>query len=280
MRIGNIAGRAQLIVDGDCAVDIGTASRGQFGPGLAELYERWEEFRKWSPPADAAARSYTPDELDNPAPAPRQIFGVGLNYCDHAAEAGAPAPEEPLVFTKFLSSLAAPVASVPLPPGKVDWEVELVLVIGRAGRHIPEDAAWQHIAGVAVGQDLSERQLQSTGPMPQFNLAKSFPGFTPIGPVVVTPDEFEDRDDLELGCSINGEAVQKGRTSNMIFPIPPLIAKLSAVVELLPGDVIFTGTPAGVGVARTPQRFLSQGDELVSYVTGVGEIRQTFVTAE
>jgi 2-keto-4-pentenoate hydratase/2-oxohepta-3-ene-1,7-dioic acid hydratase in catechol pathway len=113
--------------------------------------------------------------------------------------------------------------------------------------------------------------------VPQFSLAKSFPGFGPTGPELVTPDEFADPDDLDLGCLVNGEMVQKGRTSDLIFPVPELIARLSAVVPLLPGDVVFTGTPAGVGLGRKPQRFLAPGDELVSYIEGIGVMRHRFV---
>jgi len=147
-----------------------------------------------------------------------------------------------------------------LPPGQVDWEVELVAVIGRHGHRVSREQAWDYVAGLSVGQDISERVLQLSGAPAQFSLGKSYPGFAPIGPVVVTPDELLDKDDLELGCSINGEQVQKGRTSEMVFSVPELVSRLSAVTPLLPGDVIFTGTPAGVGLGRSPQRFLAAGD--------------------
>ncbi|MFC6937186.1 fumarylacetoacetate hydrolase family protein [Actinomadura yumaensis] len=181
------------------------------------------------------------------------------------------------MFTKYVSSISGPVTTVRLPEGgHTDWEVELVAVIGTGGYRVAEADAWSHVAGLAVGQDLSERITQLDGPAPQFSLGKSFPGFAPVGPWLVTPDELADPDDLELGCAINGEEVQKGRTRDLIFPVPALIAKLSAVLPLLPGDVIFTGTPAGVGQGRDPQRFLAPGDVLVSHVEGIGELRQTF----
>jgi 2-keto-4-pentenoate hydratase/2-oxohepta-3-ene-1,7-dioic acid hydratase in catechol pathway len=132
------------------------------------------------------------------------------------------------------------------------------------------------VAGLCVGQDISERITQMQSSAPQFGLGKSFPGFAPMGPWLVTPEEFVNPDDLELGCSINGEEVQKGRTGDLIFSVPSLISKLSAVLPLLPGDVIFTGTPAGVGLGRTPQRFLADGEELVSHIEGIGELHQTF----
>ena len=163
--------------------------------------------------------------------------------------------------------------------GRTDWEVELVAIIGKQARHVTEADAWDHVAGLAVGQDLSERITQLQGPAPQFGLGKSFPRFGPIGPWLVTPDEVPNPDDLELGCSINGEQMQKGRTSDMIFTVAALIAKLSAILTLLPGDVIFTGTPAGVGHGRAPQRYLQDGDELVSWISGIGELRQKFVSA-
>jgi 2-keto-4-pentenoate hydratase/2-oxohepta-3-ene-1,7-dioic acid hydratase in catechol pathway len=135
------------------------------------------------------------------------------------------------------------------------------------------------VAGLTVGQDLSERVSQLAGPAPQFGLGKSFAGFGPVGPWLVTPDEFENPDDLELGCSIDGEQVQKGRTSELIFSVPQLIEGLSRTVALLPGDVIFTGTPAGVGLGRNPQRFIQPGETLVSWVEGIGELRQSFISA-
>jgi 2-keto-4-pentenoate hydratase/2-oxohepta-3-ene-1,7-dioic acid hydratase in catechol pathway len=130
-----------------------------------------------------------------------------------------------------------------------------------------------------VGQDLSERIGQLAGPSPQFSLAKSRPGFGPIGPWLVTPEEFDDRDDLELSCSINGEQMQKGRTRDLVFSVPALVSALSRQMPLLPGDVLFTGTPAGVGMGRDPQRWLVPGDELVSHIAGIGELRQRLVAA-
>jgi 2-keto-4-pentenoate hydratase/2-oxohepta-3-ene-1,7-dioic acid hydratase in catechol pathway len=243
------------------------------------VYERWDDFRQWAQGADLAAAALPFDEsaLGNPVPAPRQIFAIGLNYADHARESRLDVPVVPPVFTKFASSLNGPRGDIHLPPGQVDWEVELVVVIGRHAHRVWRQEAWDYVAGLSVGQDISERVLQLAGSPPQFSLGKSFPGFAPIGPVLVTPDEFDDKDDLELGCSLNGEQVQKGRTSEMVFPVPELIERLSAVAPLLPGDVVFTGTPAGVGLGRSPQRFLTAGDELRSYIVGIGEMQHRFV---
>lgn len=139
-----------------------------------------------------------------------------------------------------------------------------------------EDHAWKAVAALAVGQDLSERVTQLRGKPAQFSLGKSFPGFGPIGPVLVTPDELDDPDDLEITGLLNGEIVQRDRTKSMIFPVPELIARLSAVLPLLPGDLVFTGTPAGVGNRMNPPRYLTDGDVLVSRIEGIGEIRQHF----
>ncbi|KOX24865.1 MULTISPECIES: fumarylacetoacetate hydrolase family protein [unclassified Streptomyces] len=279
MRIANLSGRLALVVDGR-AVDVEEASGGRFSADPQAVYERWEEFRSWAAGTGLpAGTALDPAELGSPAPAPRQTLAIGLNYRDHAAESGFAVPEGlPPVFTKFVTSVTGPVTEVRLPTGgDTDWEVELVAVIGRRAEGVDEADAWSHVAGLAVGQDISERVLQLAGPAPQFSLGKSHPGFAPIGPWLVTPDEFDDPDDLELRCAVNGEEVQKGRTRDLVFSVPALIARLSAVLPLLPGDVVFTGTPAGVGIGRDPRRFLTAGDVLVSSVEGIGELRQTFV---
>ncbi len=278
MRIANLSGRLVLLHEGK-AVDVEQASKGAFGSEPQAVYERWEEFTAWAAGADlTGGTAFGPQDLGSPAPAPRQVLAVGLNYRDHAAESGFEAPKGlPPVFTKFVTSVSGPVTDVRLPKGgHTDWEVELVAVIGRRAHQVSAADAWGHIAGLAVGQDISERIIQLAGPAPQFSLGKSYPGFAPIGPWLVTPDEFENPDDLELRCTVNGEEVQKGRTRDLIFSVPALIAGLSAVVPLLPGDVIFTGTPAGVGLGRDPQRWLAEGDELVSTIEGIGELRQRF----
>jgi 2-keto-4-pentenoate hydratase/2-oxohepta-3-ene-1,7-dioic acid hydratase in catechol pathway len=154
----------------------------------------------------------------------------------------------------------------------VDWEVELTLVIGRTADHVSEADAWSHVAAVTVGQDISERTVQLDGPVPQFSLGKSFPTFGPIGPWLVTPDELEHPDDLELQCSVSGRVLQKGRTSQMVFSVSELISKISHICPLLPGDLIFTGTPPGVGMARKPQEFLQPGTVLISEIEGIGKL--------
>ncbi|WP_285182889.1 fumarylacetoacetate hydrolase family protein [Rhodococcus sp. MEB032] len=280
MRIAQINGRAAMIIRADEYVDIATATGGRFPSDIASLYAHWDELNAWASETDCVGSVFDSSMLECPVSGARQIFAIGLNYADHAREAGVVPPSEPAVFTKFQTSLADPLGVVVLPDGNVDWEAELVVVIGVGGRNISTERAWDHVAGLAVGQDLSERRLQKIGALPQFSLAKSHAGFSPVGPYLVTPDELPNPDDLAIGCSLNGEDVQKSRTSQLVFPVATLLSKLSAVVELLPGDVIFTGTPAGVGTVMTPPRFLKPGDMLTTYVEGIGEISQTFVSAE
>jgi 2,4-didehydro-3-deoxy-L-rhamnonate hydrolase len=273
MKIANLNGRLAVITDGR-AVDIERASEERFSSEGADIYRRWREFRTWAAQlGEVDGMAFDPAELGPPSPAPRQVFGVGLNFHAHSAESGFAVPDAPVVFTKFPTCIEGPWADLLLPGDTVDWEVELVAVIGAVASRVPAADAWQYVAGLTAGQDYSERTMQHAGPAPQFSLAKSFPGFGPTGPYLVTPDEFRDPDDLLLECTLNDELMQKARTSEMIFSIPQLIAYISAVCPLLPGDLIFTGTPEGVGMGRTPRRFLRAGDVVVSTIQGIGELR-------
>jgi 2-keto-4-pentenoate hydratase/2-oxohepta-3-ene-1,7-dioic acid hydratase in catechol pathway len=276
MRLANVNGRLTIATP-DGHVDVEAASGGRFGPDPQAVYDRWDELRSWADagPVDGPAVSPAPGGFGPPVPRPTQIFAIGLNYALHAAEAGVVVPDHPPTFTKFQTCLTGPTATVDLPSESVDWEVELVAVIGRRASSVSVADAWSHVAGVMVGQDLSERVVQRVGPIPQFSLGKSFAGFGPTGPELVTPDELADRDNLELGCAIDGETVQKGRTRDMIFPVSELVARLSAVCVLLPGDIIFTGTPDGVGMGRTPPRYLRPGEVLHSWIDGIGTLDTT-----
>ncbi len=281
MKLANVAGRATLLTTDDRGIDVANASNDKFGPSLHAVYEAWEAFRSWADTQDpvTADVEVSRELLGTPSPSPRQILAIGLNYAEHAAESGFETPDRlPPTFTKFASSLVGPDCQVVLPAnGNTDWEVELVVVLGRTAHRVTADKAWDHVAGLTVGQDISERVSQLAGQAPQFSLGKSFPNFSPVGPWLVTPDEVADRDDLRLGCAVNGETVQDGRTKDMIFSVSELIAGLSATLTLYSGDIIFTGTPSGVGVGRSPQRFLKRGDQLHSWIEGVGELNQTFV---
>jgi 2-keto-4-pentenoate hydratase/2-oxohepta-3-ene-1,7-dioic acid hydratase in catechol pathway len=278
MRFGNVGGRLQLVVR-DALVDVESASGGRLPADPVTALDRWDALVEWAGSAGAGADAVPVSgaALLAPLPRPRQVFGIGLNYRSHVAEgAGRDVPEEPAVFTKFPSCIAGPTGEIPVGSESVDWEVELVVAVGRAAHRVRVERAWDHVAGLMVGQDISDRVVQRRPPA-QWSLAKSFTGFGPTGPFLVTPDEVPDRDDLELGCSVNGEEMQKARTSDLIFPVPELVSRLSHIVTLWPGDLIFTGTPAGVGFARTPPRFLHPGDVVTSYVEGVGELRNPCV---
>jgi 2,4-didehydro-3-deoxy-L-rhamnonate hydrolase len=277
MRLADHDGRATLLVEGG-GVDVATASERRFGPDIQGLYDEWAAFVAFADELLAGSPPVAPvDEsrFGNPVPRPRQVFAIGLNYRAHAAESGVEVPAIPATFTKFPACLTGPEAEVALPSDSVDWEVELVVVIGSGADRVAEPDGWAHVAGLTIGQDLSERVVQRAAGG-QFCLGKSYRGFGPMGPVLVTPDELDDPDDLRLGCAVDGEVVQDARTSDMVFPVRRLVAELSAVVPLLPGDVLFTGTPAGVGVRRSPPRFLRPGSALESWVEGIGRLRITF----
>lgn len=276
MRLGTITGRIAL-VRGNQALDVHDASSGRLPHDPLVALARLADLRAWAASADwSTAIAFRPEQLGPPVPRPRQVFAVALNYRPHAAEAGFTAPDQPLIFTKFPSCITGPVAAVELPRGHVDWEVEIVAVVGLGGRNIDRTDAWDALAGLTLGQDISERLIQLQGSAPQFSLGKSHAGFGPIGPVLVTPDEFADRNDIEFFSSLDGEELQRGRTGEMIFAVDALVAYLSNVCELYPGDLIFTGTPSGVGNRRTPPRFLRPGETLRSVAAGIGEIVQVF----
>ena len=271
MKIANVNGRASIVV-GDEIVDIESASDGAFSADPMSSYGDWSAFRDFAGGVTASTGPFVEADLRCPVPNPRQVFAIGLNYRSHAEESGMAIPAVPATFTKFPASLTGPFDDVEIPNGTIDWEVELVAVIGRHADRVDAADAWNHVAGLTVGQDISDRVLQFAAGN-QFSLGKSRRGFGPLGPWVVTADEFADPDDLALGCSIDGETVQDARTSDLVFSVPALVAELSAVLPLLPGDIIFTGTPAGIGATRQPPRFLQPGQLLESWVEGIGSIR-------
>ena len=275
MKLANLDGRAVLVTD-DGGIDIASASHGAHGPDMRSIYDEWDDFVAWARGVEDADTVAIDDSRLRAPVDPRQVFAIGLNYAAHAAESGMQPPSIPATFTKFPASIVGPEAEVTLPSDSVDWEVELVVVIGRRAVGVSAEQAWDHVAGVAIGQDLSERVVQFAAGN-QFSLGKSYTGFSPVGPWVVTPDELADRDNLALGCSIDGETVQDARTDDLIFDVPELIAQLSAVLPLLPGDIIFTGTPSGVGMARKPPRFLEKGQLLESWIEGCGRLRTHLV---
>ncbi len=275
MKLANVNGRAALVL-ADGIADIAAASDGGFGSDPMALFDRWPELVDFAATVDRSTGPLVDADLRCPVPAPRQVFAIGLNYRRHAEESGMAIPDVPATFTKFPASLSGPYDDIEIVADRIDWEVELVAVIGKRADRVAEADAWSFVAGLTVGQDVSDRALQFAAGG-QFSLGKSRRGFGPMGPWVVTIDELDDPDDLGLGCSVDGETMQKARTNDLVFSVPRLIAELSSVLSLLPGDVIFTGTPAGVGAARKPPKFLRAGQVVESWIDGIGTIRNRCV---
>ncbi len=224
--------------------------------------------------AGAAGQSIDPAtvRLLPPVPRPEKIFCIGLNYADHARETGREPPAEPIVFSKFVTALVPHGQPIILPRSsqKVDYEPELVVVIGTGGRDIPKQRALEHVAGYTCGNDISARDWQSQKPGGQWLLGKTFDTFAPLGPELVTADELPNVDDLRIRLRLNGRTMQDSRTSQLIFGVADLASYISGVCTLSPGDLIFTGTPPGVGVARTPRVYLQAGDTVEVEIEGIG----------
>jgi 2-keto-4-pentenoate hydratase/2-oxohepta-3-ene-1,7-dioic acid hydratase in catechol pathway len=212
-----------------------------------------------------------------PIPRPPKLICVGLNYRDHALESKMEIPKVPTIFSKFPIAVIGPGESIVLPKNSTqpDYEAEFAFVIGRGGRHIPAERWQEHVFGYTIINDVSARDFQMA--TTQWLMGKTFDTFAPMGPHIVSADEIPDPHALDISLSINGEVLQHSNTRELIFKIPELVAYLSSVVTLEPGDVVSTGTPAGVGVARKPQRFLRAGDDVVVRVEGIGELRNSVV---
>jgi 2-keto-4-pentenoate hydratase/2-oxohepta-3-ene-1,7-dioic acid hydratase in catechol pathway len=211
-------------------------------------------------------------------PRPDKIICVGLNYRDHAAESNLAVPEEPVLFAKFNNSLICPGAPIRLPkvaPDRVDYEAELAVVIGRRATHVAPERALDFVAGYMCANDVSARDLQMRGG--QWLRGKAIDTFLPIGPWLVTRDEVRDPQNLRIRCTVNGEVLQDSNTREMIFGVAKLVSVISHTITLVPGDVICTGTPSGVGFARKPPRFLSPGDEVTVSIEGLGDLTNTVV---
>lgn len=207
---------------------------------------------------------------------PRKIMAVGRNYAEHAAELANDVPEKPLIFAKYPTCVIGDGASVRWSRSvtqQVDWEGELVVVVGKGGRNIPEDAAYDHIFGYTIGNDISARDLQSSDG--QWARAKGHDTFLPLGPAIVTRDEIDNPHDLRIITQVNGETMQDGSTADMVFKIPYLVAYLSRTFTLEAGDLILTGTPAGVGKAQNPPRFLQDGDTVSVTIEPIGTLTNT-----
>jgi len=238
--------------------------------GGADAMDRVGRWLKNPPPGEPFDPART--RLPAPVPRPPKIVCIGLNYRDHAAESNLPIPETPTVFAKFPTAVTGHRHPIVLPKSsaKPDYEAEFAVVIGQGGRHIPEERWREHVFGYTIANDVSARDFQMA--TTQWMIGKTFDTFAPIGPAIVTADEIADPHNLAISLTISGEVLQSSNTRHLIFGVPKLIAYLSSVFTLEPGDIISTGTPAGVGFARKPPRWLKPGDEVVVRVEGLGEL--------
>ena len=275
-KLANVSGRS-VLVNGDDYFDLAKISEGNVSSdpsqvvnslgAISKLYEQIDQFD--------ASGSLKDVQMGPPVTGSRNCFAVGLNYRNHAEESGMEIPPFPMIFTKHTSCSNGPFDNIEMRSDIVDYEAELVVVIGKQGKNISNDEAWNHVAGLTVGQDISDRSVQFHATPPQFNLGKSFDTFGPIGPILVSPDQFEDKSSLNLECSVNGELRQKDNTNDLIFDIPYIISYVSEFITLEPGDLIFTGTPAGVGA--TQGKLLKDGDILSTTISGIGTIENKCV---
>ena len=206
---------------------------------------------------------------------PNNVFAVGLNYKAHAEESNMELPQFPLIFTRLSTCLSGPSSNIEMRSDLVDYEAELVFVIGKGGKNISKENAWDHVAGLTVGQDISDRAVQFHATPPQFSLGKSFDTFGPIGPYIVSTDELKNKESLQIECWVNDEKRQDSNTDDLIFDIPYLISYISEFITLNVGDLIFTGTPSGVG--GTQGKFLKDGDILKTSIEGIGTLENKCV---
>jgi 2-keto-4-pentenoate hydratase/2-oxohepta-3-ene-1,7-dioic acid hydratase in catechol pathway len=264
-------------------VDLRAASP-SLPPDLRSLLEGGEAALEQARAAlDAAPEEavYAASEVTLKAPLlnPEKIVCLGLNYADHAAESQMKLPEAPVLFSKYASALIGPDDPIVLPPTsqEIDYEAELVVVIGKRGRNIPVEAAWDYVAGYTIGHDVSARDYQLRKGGGQWMIGKTFDTFAPIGPALFTQDEVPDPHNLAIRCRLNGEVMQDSNTKYLIFRIPNILAYLSHVFTLVPGDVIFTGTPSGVGFVREPPVYLKPGDVVEVEIEGLGVLRNPVV---
>lgn len=276
MRVAVLEGRTSLVVGGQ-VVDAERESGGAVPADPAGMFSAWTELRRLAErltddgPGDGVLVDGA--ALEAPVPVPLQVFGIGVNYRDHAGESAMALPDNPLVFPKFSSSIVGPNVPVATRSEALDWEAELVVVIGAGCYEVPADHALSVIAGYTIGQDLSDRVVQfEGGANPQFGLGKSGPGFGPVGPWVVSADEIGAEPRLDISCTVDGVVKQSSNTGHLIFGVPEIVAYLSARVRLHAGDLIFTGTPAGVGWTRQPRETLRPGARIDTTIEGIGTL--------
>jgi 2,4-diketo-3-deoxy-L-fuconate hydrolase len=271
-RFANVEGRSALVDSDGGWFDASNLSGGAVPSDPMRAWLQLDELHR----AAGTTTGRKPDgnirdaNLGPPIPTPRSVYAVGLNYRSHAEESKMALPEVPLIFAKFPSCLVGPRDAVILGGSTDDYEAELVVVIGRGGRNIRPEDAWSHVGGLTGGQDISDRTLQFAATPAHFDLGKSRDTYGPIGPFVVSTDSFATPGDLLITCDINGERRQDDRTSNLVFDIPTLVSYLSGILTLSPGDLVFTGTPEGVGAASL--RFLADGDVISTTIEGIGTL--------
>jgi 2-keto-4-pentenoate hydratase/2-oxohepta-3-ene-1,7-dioic acid hydratase in catechol pathway len=276
------SGSRAAAVDGHSYIDLHAtdaslpaAMRELLGGGPEALKKALETTRR----ADAVRIDPAKVKLSAPIPDPPKIVCLGLNYRDHAIESGATIPKEPILFSKYATALISDGDAIVLPPvsREVDFEAELVIVVGRRGRNIKPQEAMSFVAGYTIGHDVSARDWQLKKEGKQWMIGKTFDTFAPVGPVMVTPDELTDPHHLSIRLRLNGQMMQDSNTSLMIFDVPSILAYISQVFTLETGDLIFTGTPPGVGFARKPPVFLKAGDVVEVEIEGIGVLRNPVV---
>jgi len=243
--------------------------------GLVNLKDWLNENETSAPRLDDSIR------LGSPIARPSKIICIGLNFKDHAAESGFDAPDEPLIFGKATSAICGPYDNIIIPRGseQTDWEVELGVVIGKKTSYVDQDQALDHVGGYVLHNDVSERAFQKDRGG-QWIKGKSADTFAPMGPFMATPDEIDNISDMRMWLNVNGENMQDGNTSNLIFSVDHVVSYLSQFMTLLPGDVISTGTPAGVGMGMNPEKYLKPGDVVELGIDGLGSSKQNVVAYE
>ena len=275
-KLANVNGKSSLIF-GESYYDINTISQGKISSEPSEVLDSLNDLHELSSKIDnyEATGLIESSLLGAPITNSRNCFAVGLNYKAHAEESGMEIPPFPMVFTKHTSCIVGPFEDIQMRSDIVDYEAELVVVIGKKGKNITIDNAWEHVAGLTVGQDISDRAVQFHATPPQFNLGKSFDTFGQIGLFFVSPDLVTNKNSVQIDCYVNDELRQESSTDDLIFTVPDIISYISEFLTLTPGDLIFTGTPSGVGA--TQGKLLKHGDIVTTSIKEIGTIKNKCV---
>jgi 2-keto-4-pentenoate hydratase/2-oxohepta-3-ene-1,7-dioic acid hydratase in catechol pathway len=285
MRLATILtpdGPRAAVLNGDVYVDLHATDPG-LPPSLRQLVERGQTALQLVSQALDRKHvvAYPADQIKllPPIPDPPKIVCLGLNYADHAKEGGVPIPKDPVLFSKYATALVGPEDAIVLPPvsSEVDYEAELVVVVGKGGRNLPSELGESHVFGYTIGHDVSARDWQLKKDGKQWMVGKTFDTFAPLGPHLVTADEVPDPHNLRIRLRLNGQTMQDSNTKQMIFPVGRVLSYLSQVFTLQPGDLIFTGTPPGVGFARKPPVYLKPGDVVEVEIERLGVLRNPVV---